>query len=88
MSDKVYVGFSVARMIFTSVDNDKAACWAGIIKLNNCLQMQVLSAVTESNLRFHKANILEIVLLIIFTNSTVLFWESLHKYFISSSVTD
>lgn len=87
MSHKVYVGFSVAQMIFTFVSNDKAAFWAGIIKLSSCLQMQVLSAVTESNLGFHKANILEIVLLIIFTNSTVVFWKSLHKYFISSSVT-
>lgn len=87
MSYKVYVGFSVARMIFTFVNNDKAACWAGSIKLKNCLQMQVLSADTEGNLEFHKPNILEIVLLIIFTNSTVVFWKSLHKYFISSSVT-
>lgn len=87
MSHKVYAGFSGAQMIFTFVNNDKAACWAGIIKLKNCLQMQVLSAVTESNLGFHKPNILEIVLLIIFTDSTVVFWKSLHKYFISSSVT-
>lgn len=86
MSHKVYVGFSVAWMIFTFVNNDEAPCWAGIIK-QNCLQMQVLRAVRESNLGFHKPNILEIVLLIIFTNSTVLFWKSLHKYFTGSSVT-
>lgn len=61
MSHKVYAGFSVTWMIFTFVNNDEAACWAGIIKLKNCLQMQVLSAVAESNLGFHKPNILEIV---------------------------
>lgn len=86
MSHEVYGGFLVAGMIFTFVNNDEAPCWAGIIK-QNCLQMQALSAVTESNLGFHKLNILEIVWLIIFTNSTVLFWKSLHKYFISACVT-
>lgn len=79
--------FSVACMMFTWVNNDEASCWARVIKLKNCLQMQVLSAVTENNLRFHKTNILRIVLLIIFTSGTILFWKSLHKYFISNSVT-
>lgn len=74
-------------MIFKCVNNDEAYCRVKIIKLKNCLQMQVLSAVTENNLRFHKPNILRIVLLIIFTSGTILFWKSLHKYFIRSSVT-
>lgn len=58
MGHKVYV----VKRIFsclgdTCVNNDKASCWAKIIKLKNCLQMQVLSTVTENNLRFHKPNI-------------------------------
>jgi len=74
-------------MILTCVNNDEASCWAKIIKLKNCLQMQVLSAVIENNLGFHESNILRTVLLIIFTSGTIRFWKSLHKYFISSSVT-
>lgn len=41
----------------------------------------------KNNLIFHKPNILRIALLIIFTSHTTLFWKSLHKYFISNSVT-
>lgn len=71
----------------TCVTNEETSCWAKIIKLKNCLQMQVLSAVTKNNFGFHKPNILRIVLVITFTSGAILFWKSLHEYFISSSIT-